>query len=118
MNHVRDTSPGTDESESPVFAEEDVEPRAVEADVGVMYNYDNEHGPSSGSQILNVALEKAIERHRDAETNTLLRTEYELVNIDGESMSLTRDKQSRTRFRAHDKDLGHIDHEDDDFEFV
>jgi len=54
------------------------------ADAGVMYSFDANRGPSHGSQILNVALAKAVEKFEDRETVKLVKEEYELLDIEGE----------------------------------
>jgi hypothetical protein len=55
------------------------------ADAGVMYSFDASRGPSHGSQILNSALAKAVEKFEDKETVRLVRNEYEIVDGDGET---------------------------------
>lgn len=56
-------------------------------DAEVAYSFDAERGPSHGSQILNVALEKAIERYEIRETDKLIKNEYEVLGADGEPLS-------------------------------
>ena len=62
-------------------------------------------GPSHGSQILNVALEKAIERFEIRETDKLIKNEYEVLDADGELLSPAPKKR-------------HVAPEDADYEFI
>ena len=68
-------------------ADEEVEhPSTAPApDAEVAYSYDAERGPSHGSQILNVALDKAIERFEIRETDKLIKNEYEVLSRDTEA---------------------------------
>lgn len=88
-------------------ADEEVEHPSVAPapDAEVAYSYDAERGPTHGSQILNVALEKAIERYEIRETDKLIKNEYEVLDADGEPLSPTSKKR-------------HIAPEDADYEFV
>jgi hypothetical protein len=56
-------------------------------DAEVAYSFDAHRGPSHGSQILNVALEKAIERYEIRETDKLIKNEYEVLDADGEPLT-------------------------------
>ena len=64
-----------------------------------MYSYDAAHSPGQGSQVLSQAINKAVERFENKETEKLAK-EYEFV--DG---------------KDHDAD-GEYSAEDDDFELV
>jgi hypothetical protein len=88
-------------------ADEEVEhPSTAPApDAEIAYSYDAERGPTHGSQILNVALEKAIERYEIRETDKLIKNEYEVLDADGELLSPAPKKR-------------HIAREDADYEFV
>jgi hypothetical protein len=81
----KDISGASDESS----ADEDVEhPSSAPApDVEVAYSFDATRGPSHGSQILNHALEKAIERYEIKETDKLIKNEYEVLDVDAEILS-------------------------------
>jgi hypothetical protein len=87
-------------------ADEDVEhPSAAPApDAEIAYSYDAHRGPSHGSQILNHALEKAVERFETKETEKLVKNEYEVLDrdLDDESPRLKR----------------HVAPEDEEYEFV
>jgi hypothetical protein len=65
------------------------------ADAGVMYSFDATRAPSHGSQILNAALAKAVERFEDRETVKLVKDEYEVLDDEGESVGLTPAGRSR-----------------------
>ena len=62
-------------------AEEDVQEAsaAPEPDAGVTYSFDAPRGPSNGSDILNMAINKAVERFENKETEKLVKNEYEVV---------------------------------------
>jgi hypothetical protein len=87
-------------------ADEDVDhPSTAPApDAEIAYSFDAHRGPSHGSQILNVALEKAIERYEIRETDKLIKNEYEVLDADGEPLSPAKKR--------------HIAPEDAEYEFV
>ncbi|KAF2865977.1 hypothetical protein BDV95DRAFT_612213 [Massariosphaeria phaeospora] len=64
-------------------ADEDVEePSAAPApDAEITYSYDADRGPNHGSQILGLALAKAIERYEVRETDKLIKNEYEVLDV-------------------------------------
>lgn len=82
------------------------------ADAGVMYSFDAVRGPSEGSQILNVALAKAVEKFEEKETVKLVKNEYEVLDSEGESLGLTPSKKGKGKAKAA------VVEEDDDYEFV
>lgn len=81
-------------------------------DAGVMYSFDASRGPNHGSQILNVALDKAIEKYEEKETDKLVRNEYEVLDSEGESLGLTPAKKGKS------KEKTVVVVEDEDYEFV
>lgn len=70
-------------------ADEDIEePSAAPVpDAEITYSYDAERGPSHGSQILGLALEKAVERFEVRQTDKLIKEEYEVLDIAKEALS-------------------------------
>ncbi|EUC34521.1 hypothetical protein COCVIDRAFT_28423 [Bipolaris victoriae FI3] len=96
----KDMASASDESS----ADEDVDhPSAAPApDADIAYSYDAARGPSHGSQILNYALDKAVERFETKETEKLVKNEYEVLDID--------DDIPRTKRR--------VAPEDEEYEFV
>ena len=64
-------------------------------DSAVMYSFDAARAPSQGSQILNTALAKAVEKFEDRETVKLVKNEYEILDDEGESVGLTPAKKSK-----------------------
>lgn len=70
-----------DISSSDSSAEEDVmeASAAPEPDAGYTYSYDAPRGPGKGSQILGIALAKAVEKFETKATEKLIKEEYEVV---------------------------------------
>ena len=73
---------------------------APEPDAGYTYSYDALRGPGRGSQILGIALAKAVEKFENKATEKLVKEEYEVVGNEKE-----------------DKQTGHVA-DDDDFQLV
>ena len=65
------------------------------ADAHVMYSFDAARGPSHGSQILNAALAKAVEKFEERETVQLVKEEYEVLDDEGESVGLSPVKKGK-----------------------
>lgn len=76
----RDIDDTTGPSDSSA-AEEDVKEAsaAPEPDADIVYSYDAHRGPGGGSQILSIAVTKAVERFENKETEKLAK-EYEFVD--------------------------------------
>lgn len=70
-------------------ADEDVEEASAAPvpDADITYSFDAARGPSHGSQILGLALAKAIERYEVHATDKLIKEEYEVLDTDGESVA-------------------------------
>ena len=118
MADAADNSPIAQNSsdESSVSADEDHEAPTTAGpagDEGVMYSFDANSGPSQGSQILNVALARAIEKYEDKETVKLVRKEYDMIDDDGESLGLSPVKRGKGK----GKDRSMVV-DDEDYEFV
>lgn len=62
-------------------AEEDIRETsaAPEPDAGLTYSFDAPRGPGKGSQILGMALAKAVEKYEFKATEKLVKDEYEVV---------------------------------------
>jgi hypothetical protein len=90
-------------------ADEDVDaPSTAPApDAEITYSYDAERGPSHGSQILGLALNKAIERYEVRQTEKLVKEEYEVLDATGDALSPA-PKASKKNVAP----------EDEDYEFV
>lgn len=86
-------------------------------DVGVTYSFDAARSPSQGSQILNVALAKAVEKFEERETVKLVKSEYELLDSDGETV-LPSPLKSENKRKSKKTDPAGVIAEDDDYEFV
>lgn len=82
--------------------EEDVKEAsaAPEPDAGYTYSYDAPRGPGKGSQILGIAVAKAVEKFETKATEKLIKEEYEVVSNEKED--------THTGYAA----------DDDDFELV
>ena len=76
----------TDTSASDTSTEEDIRnaSTAPEPDVGYTYSFDASRGPGKGSQILGLALAKAVEKFETKATDKLIREEYDVVGIEKE----------------------------------
>jgi hypothetical protein len=87
-------------------ADEEVEhPSTAPApDADIAYSFDAHRGPSHGSQILNHALDKAVERFETKETEKLVKNEYEVLDMEAETLS-PRPKR-------------HVAPEDEEYEFI
>ena len=86
MSRKRDPAFDTDNSISDSSAEEDVREAsaAPEPDAGYTYSFDAPCGPGKGSEILGLALAKAVEKFETKATEKLVRDEYEVVAKDKE----------------------------------
>jgi hypothetical protein len=91
---------------------------APPADLGIMYSFDAPTGPTEGSQILNVALAKAVQKFEEKETVKLVKDEYEILDSEGESVGLLSVKgKSKAKVREAPVLVAAVD-EDEDYEFV
>lgn len=106
------TAVTSDESSS---SEHDEATPSPPADAGIMYSFDAAQGPSRGSQILNVALAKAVEKFEEKETAKLVKTEYDVLDSEGESAGLTPVKKGKGKAKAVD---AAVPDADEDYEFV
>lgn len=55
-----------------------------EPDAGISYSFDAPRGPHQGSQILSMALAKAVEKFEVKATEKLVKDEYEIVGMEKE----------------------------------
>ncbi|KAI9750993.1 MAG: hypothetical protein M1835_001296 [Candelina submexicana] len=97
-------------SPSDLSAEEDVDNEATtapEPDADITYSFDAPRGPRKGSQILSLALAKAVETFEVKETDRIVKEEYEVLDENGEPVK---------RGRATKKTKPEADY--DDFELV
>lgn len=78
----------TEISNSDSSAEEDIKDAAAaaEPDSGYTYSFDAARGPGKGSQILGMALAKAVEKFEHKATDKLIKEEYEVVGDEKEVM--------------------------------
>lgn len=84
----------------------------------VVYSFDAVRSPSHGSQILNVALAKAVERFEERETAKLVKNEYDVLDSEGESVGLVGSKKGKGRMKANAAAHMAIPDADEDYEFV
>lgn len=76
--------------------EDPVEPSAAPApDAEITYSFDAHGGPSHGSQILSLAVAKAVERYENTVTEKLVNEEYEVLDDSGEAMDRKPAKTSK-----------------------
>ncbi|KAF2157271.1 hypothetical protein K461DRAFT_289606 [Myriangium duriaei CBS 260.36] len=85
--------PSLNSDESASSAEEDCDEHDIND--GVIYGATTDYAPSSGSQVLNSALAKAIEAFEDKETDRLVKSEWSVLNDDGEEMGFSPVKKAR-----------------------
>lgn len=95
--------------------DEDTAPSLPPPDLGVMYSFDAAKGPTEGSQILNVALAKAVQKFEEKETVKLVKSEYEVLDSEGESMGLSPVKY---KGKGKAREMPVLVDEDDEYEFV
>ncbi|KAK4697786.1 hypothetical protein P7C71_g359, partial [Lecanoromycetidae sp. Uapishka_2] len=81
VSRKRDPVFDTENSASDTSAEEDVKEAsaAPEPDAGYTYSFDAPRGPAKGSQILGMAIAKAVEKFETKATEKLVNEEYEVV---------------------------------------
>lgn len=83
------------------------EPSAAPApDADVAYSFDAERGPNHGSQILNQALAKAVERYEVRQTDKLIKEEYEVLDVNGALSPAPKPRKKN------------VAPEDEDYEFI
>lgn len=85
--------------------------------VDVTFSFDAARGPSKGSQILNVALAKAVEKFEERETVKLVKSEYDVLDADGEIIQPSPDKKRKGKSKA-EPPVAMPDADDEDYEFV
>lgn len=66
-------------------AEEDIKEASAAPQLDIMYSYDAAHGPGRGSQILGMALARAVEKFETKETEKLVK-EYEFVGKENDAI--------------------------------
>lgn len=103
----------SDDSSTSADSDVEAESTAPALDAQVMYSFDAARAPSQGSQILNAALAKAIDKYEDTQTTKLIQNEYEVLDAradDEENLGMTPSK-SKGKAKV-------IDAEDAEYEFV
>jgi len=84
---------------------------------GVMYSFDAKRAPSEGSQILNVALAKAVERFEERETIKLVNAEYDVLDTAGESVVQPSSGRKAHKGKGKAPVIG-VPDADDDYEII
>ncbi|KAF2769635.1 hypothetical protein EJ03DRAFT_312006 [Teratosphaeria nubilosa] len=86
---------------------------------GAVYSF-SARGPSHGSQILNAALAKAVEKFEERETVKLVKNEYEVLDDEGESVGLTPVKSRGKSYAKVVKEVAPSggDMDEDEYEFI
>jgi hypothetical protein len=75
-------------------AEEDPAEPSAAPEAELAYSFDARAGPSHGSQILSIAVAKAVERYENNVTDQLVKDEYEVLNQAGEPVPVAADHKS------------------------
>ena len=106
--------------DSNTSAEEDVGAEAVAPapDAQIMYSFDAPCAPTQGSQILNVALAKAIDKYEDTQTTKLVQNEYEVLGADADDEENLGLAPSKSKSKAKVKVARMVDAEDEEYEFL
>ena len=121
MNRKHDMLEGaalTDDSSAASSSDRDT-PSPPPADADIAYSFDAARGPTKGSQILNAALAKAVETFQEKETVKLVKSEYELLDSDGETMRATPKKGKKTKVKCSaSEEAVVVPDADEDYEFV
>jgi hypothetical protein len=94
---------------------DEYEDGAISPPEGVMYSFDAVAAPSQGSQILNVALAKAVERFEERETVRLVKDEYAVLDTTGEVMPQSTSSRRKAKSKA---PAAAVLDADEDYEFV
>ena len=103
-----DTSDEYDESTSAPFP----------GDTTVMYSFDAPSGPTRDTEILNVALAKAVQRFEERETVSLVKNEYDVLDSEGEVVAMSPVKKGKGASGKADSRPVMISDADEDYEFV
>ncbi|KAI9820354.1 MAG: hypothetical protein M1827_005976 [Pycnora praestabilis] len=103
-NEVNSTDSSADEDVTEASA-------APAPDAEITYSYDARGGPGKGSQILGMALAKAVEKFEVKETERLVDEEYEVLGEDGEPVARGKAKKGKGKAEIEEGD-------DEDFELV
>lgn len=82
---------------------------APSPDAEITYSFDAARGPSHGSKILGLALEKAVEQFENNATERLVNDEYELLDSNGDPVPVKAKKSPRMTANPED---------DEEYEFV
>jgi hypothetical protein len=98
--------------------DDETSPALPPPDAGVMYSFDAPRGPTEGSQILNVALVKAMEKFEDKATVKLVKDEYDVIDSEGESVGLSPVKNKGKGKAVEKAVLVEARDEDEEYEFV
>lgn len=86
ISRQHDSRLDSDTGVSDSSAEEDVKEASAAPvpDAGITYSFDAARGPGRGSQILGMALAKAVEKFETKQTEKLVKEEYEVVGKESE----------------------------------
>lgn len=87
-------------------------------DAGITYSFDAARSPTKGSQILNSALAKAVEKFEERETVKLVKSEYELVDEMGETVAPTPEKKRKGKKSYAEAAVIVPDADEEEYEFV
>jgi hypothetical protein len=86
-------------------ADEEIEPAVTnEPDAQVAYSFDADRSPNKGSQILGAALDQAVERFENKETERILKDEYLVLDSDGEPVAGQSNKPAKPARSGDDED--------------
>jgi hypothetical protein len=110
-------SAATSDDSSGSTSEADDNTPSPPADAGVIYSFDASRSPSHGSQILNAALSKAVEKYEERETVKLVKSEYDVLDADGETV-ISPVKKEKAKAKKAPIGITHVPDADEDYEFL
>ncbi|KAK6428934.1 hypothetical protein LTR95_014920 [Oleoguttula sp. CCFEE 5521] len=85
--------------------------------VEVMYSFDAPRGPIQGSQILNMKLAQAVEKFEERETVKLVKTEWDVLDTEGEVVAASPMKKEK-RVKKAPVPAPRVPDADEDYEFI
>ncbi|KAK4991146.1 hypothetical protein LTR50_002076 [Elasticomyces elasticus] len=107
----QDIAEVTSSDDSAMTTDDDLDPSpSPPADANLLLSFDAAKTPTQGSQILNVALAKAVEKWERGEVDRIVKREYEVLDSQGESVAKRKGKSKAVHAPLLD--------DEDEYEFI